>query len=274
MDLGLVGVRLLHFAATMTLFGASLFGPVVAPWRRRFGPPLAGLALASALAWLAFVSRDMAGDFAAFGDVLTGTAFGRVWLLRLALLGPLVAATLWPDRRECAPATLAGLCVASLGLVGHAAMQAGALGLAHRLNQAVHLLAIAAWIGGLPAFLVCLRLYARAGRRDALAAMRRYSRIGHFAVAAVFVSGALNVAMTTHALPWPPITPYRFGLDVKMLLFAIMVVLALLNRYAFAPRISRHAGAAPALAAGALVEIALALSALALVSAFATLDPR
>ena len=287
MDLALVVARFLHFAATMTLFGASFFGatlapaslaPDLAPLLRRLVPPLALLALVSALAWFVFVARDMAGGdlgLDTLGDALAGTSFGVVWQGRLALLVLLVIVALRPDRRWRAPAATGALCVASLGLVGHAAMQEGALGAAHRLNHAVHLLAVGAWLGGLPAFLVCLRRFAHSREnRDALVAMMRFSRAGHFAVAAVFVSGALDVAMTTGALPWPPLSLYRLGLDAKILVFATMVTLALVNRYVLAPKIGRSAAAARALAAGAVAEIGLALAAIALASAFAILDPK
>ena len=287
MDLALIVARFLHFSATMPLFGASLFvaglapaslAPDLTPLLRRFGPPLALLALVSALAWLALVARDMAGgdlSLDTLGEVLADTSFGRVWQGRLALLVVLGIATLWPDRRWRAPAVVAGLCVASLGLVGHAAMQEGALGLAHRLNHAVHILAVSAWLGGLPLFVVCLRCFLGSRERpDALAAMMRYSRAGHFAVAAVFISGVLEIAMTVHAVPWPPISPYRVGLDAKILVFATMVGLALVNRYVLSPRIGHSASAARALAASAVAEIALALLAIALVSAFATFNPH
>jgi putative copper resistance protein D len=287
MDLALVVARFVHFATTMTLFGASFFAAALAPASlapdlkpllSRLAPPLALLALASALAWLFFVARDMAGDdldLASFGDVVSDTSFGVVWQGRLALLLGLSIVALRPDKRWRAPAAVGALCVASLGLVGHAAMQEGGLGVAHRLNHALHLIAVSAWLGGLPPFLVCLFCFARSSdRRDALAAMLRYSRAGHFAVAAVFVSGALDVAMTTKALPWPPTTPYRLGLAAKIAVYLAMVALALVNRYVLAPRISRQPAAARALAAGAIGEIALALTAIALVSAFATFDPR
>jgi putative copper resistance protein D len=285
-DLALVIARFVHFAATMTFFGGCFFAavlapaslaPDLAPLLRRLAPALALLALASAVAWLAFVARDMADgdlDLDTLRTTLTDTSFGIVWQGRLALLALLTVAALRPDRRWRAPAALAGLCVASLGLVGHAAMQEGALGVAHRLNHAVHLLAVAGWLGGLPAFLVCLQRFRQSRGRDALAAMMRYSRVGHFAVAAVFVSGALEIAMTTRALPWPPIGPYRLGLLAKILVYTVMVAAALVNRYALAPRIGRNALAAQALVAGAIAEIVLALSAIALVSAFATLDSR
>jgi putative copper resistance protein D len=286
MNGGLVLARFVHFAATMSLFGGYLFAaalapptlrPDLAPFLRRFGPPLALLCLFSALLWLVVLAREMAEgalDFDVLGDVLSGTAFGRVWQARLAILALLLAATVWPDRRGLAPAALAGLAIATLGLVGHATMQDGVLGAAHRANHALHLLATSFWLGGLPLFLVALaRFRKRPERRDALEALMRYSRVGHFAVAAVFLSGGLDVAMTSHALPWPPTTPWRLGLDAKIAVFCVMTALALVNRYVFAPRVSRQSTAAKALAAGAVAEVALGLAAVALVSAFATQNP-
>ncbi len=283
MDLALVAARFVHFASIMTLFGAAAFAAALAPasladdlapGMRRLAPPLAIVALCSAVAWLYAVARDMAGgNLGDVGAVLLETAFGRVWLARLALLAALVAATLRPGRWR-AVAALSGLATASLGLIGHAAMQQGLAGAAHRINHALHLVLAAGWLGGLPPFLLCLALYARAPeRRDALAAMRRFSSVGHAVVAALFLTGALDVAMTARAWPWPANTPYRAGLDGKILVAAAMVGLALVNRYGFAPRIGQSARAAKALALAATLEFGLALAALALVSAFATLDP-
>lgn len=285
MDWPLVVARFVHFAATMTLFGAASFTAALAPASlagdfapllRRIGAPLALLSLASALAWLILVAREMAGgdlDLAGLSAVLTDTAFGAVWRARLALLALLVFAALRPDPRWRFPALVAGLATASLGLVGHAAMQEGPLGVAHRLNDAVHLLATAGWLGGLPMFLASLALFAN-GRRDALAAMRRFSRAGQYVVAAVFATGALNIALTSGAPPWPPDSGYRAGLLAKILAVGAMTALALVNRYALAPRIERSPRAAHAMAAAAAAEVALALVAVALVSGFATLAPR
>ncbi len=284
MDAALVAARFVHFAATMTLFGATFYAAALAPpspiadlaaLLRRLAPTFALLSLASAAAWLVFVARDMADgelDYDTVSEVFWGTAFGRVWQARLVILILLTIATLRPDRRWRAPALVSGLAVASLGLVGHAAMQTGALGLAHRLNHAAHLLLTSYWLGGLPPFLVCLRSFT-CGRRDTLGAMMRFSRIGHFAVPGILLTGAVDVAMTTGALPWPPHSPYRVGLLVKILVFLVMTAVALGNRYILAPRLAGSALAARALAAGAYVEIALALTAISLVSAFARFDP-
>jgi putative copper resistance protein D len=286
MNVALVLSRFVHFASLMTLFGAWLFVSALAPPSltaglsapfRRIAPLLALLSLASALAWLVFVARDMAGDhfdLDALSEVFWGTAFGKVWQARLVILALLVVALLRPDARGLAPALFAGLAVATLGLVGHAAMQDGLYGAAHRLNHALHLLATSAWIGGLAPFLACLALCRRPQRRrDALEAMRRYSRAGHFWVPVVFVTGAFDVAMTTHVLPWPPTSPYRIGLCSKASVFLLMTALALINRYVFAVRAGRAPAAARALGLGAFAEILLGLSAVALVSVFATYDP-
>ncbi len=286
MNVALALSRFVHFASLMTLFGAWLFVATLAPATlaaelsapvRRFAAPLALLSLASAIAWLVFVAQDMAGDhfdFVALSDVLWGTQFGKVWQARLVILALLLVAALRPDARGQAPALFAGLAVATLGLVGHAAMQEGLYGAAHRLNHALHLLATSAWLGGLAPFFACLTLWTGPHRRrDALEAMKRYSRAGHVVVPLVFVTGALDVAMTTHTLPWPPASLYRVGLWSKASVFLAMTALALVNRYVFAVRAGRAPAAARALGIGALAEILLGLSAVALVSVFATSDP-
>ena len=279
----LIAARFLHIAALMALFGGSLFETVLAPVSlegvfaplRRLGPPLAATALVAALAWAALAARDMAGgelDAETLHAALTQTSFGRVWLGRLALIGLWLAALGLGARRVSLG--LGGLVVASLALTGHAAAQEGALGAAHRLNQAVHLVAASAWVGGLAPFLACLRLYVGAPeRRDALAAMRRYSTFGRVAVAAVLVSGALEIAMTLGALPWPATSAYRAALDFKIGCVLAMVAIALFNRYVTAPRLARRAGAAWALSAGSVMEITLGLAAIASVAAYGTWSP-
>jgi putative copper resistance protein D len=287
MDTALIAARFVHFASLMSLFGALVYtsalspaalAPALDPYLRRVAAPLAALALASALAWGALVARSMLDgewDLDGFLSVFTDTSFGHVWLVRLPLLAALLGLTLFADARWRAPAIAAGAALASLALVGHAAMQTGATGVLHRLNHAAHLLLTGGWFGGLPPFLLSLGAFARDSHRaEALAAMRRFSRVGHYVVAAIFLTGALDVALTTHAVPWPPDTPYRLGLDSKILVVAAMTGLALVNRYGLAPRIGRSGRARAALAAGAVAETALAAAAVALVSAFATLDPR
>jgi len=277
MDVALAAARFAHFVSLMSLFGALVYAtalsplglaPELAPYLRKTAAPLASLALASALAWGLLVARAMLEgtlDLDGFASVLTDTSFGVVWLVRLALFA---------GRRWRTLAVVAGMSLASLALVGHAVMQTGAWGVLHRANHGAHLFLTGGWLGALPLFLVSLRAYAgNSHRTEALSAMMRFSRVGHYAVAGIFLTGAVDVALTTHALPWPPSTPYRLGLDSKIAVFAAMTALALFNRYAQAPRIGSSARARHALAAGAAAEIALAACAVALVSVFATLNP-
>lgn len=287
MDLALVVTRFVHFAALLILFGAGFFALALAPASlagdiarllRRLTLPLALLALASGLAWLVLVTRDMSGgpaDLPTIEAVLTGTEFGSVWQPRLVILLLLVLSALRPGRRWIIPTALAGLAVASLGLVGHAAMQEGATGIAHRLNHAIHLLTVSIWLGGLPPFLLCLSLVQNArSRHDAIKAMIHYSNLGHVVVVAVLVTGVINIALTSHAVPWPLDTGYRAGLAAKIFVYCIMVALALFNRYGLVPRIGHNPTAARALAWGTVAQIVLALVAVALVSGFATLNPN
>ena len=280
--------RFAHFLSTMLIFGASAMLILCAPnLRRALSPRLRRsavaaslVALASACLGLAFEAASMADDPSAATDpgaiaaVLTETAFGRVWIGRLGLAATLVAATILSPRDDwSAIAILSGLLLASLGLVGHAAMQTGLEGFVHRANAALHLLAAGAWVGGLVPFVLSLDA-ARGGlRREAVTAMTRFSFWGHFVVAALVATGIANVALTSGHAPLPPATPYRVLLDVKMGLVALMVGLALVNRYALVPRLRAAPRALAALKTLSLVNVALGTVVVALVSVFALLDP-
>jgi putative copper resistance protein D len=277
LDAALALARFAHFASLMAVFGAAFFKVALAPpplrvdLTNRWRLALTLVALLSGGVWFVLVAFGMAGDTSldTLETVAMGTAFGEAWLPHMGIVVGLLAA-----RRAGFVAALSGLALATLALTGHAAMQGGALGASHRLNHAAHLLTTAGWLGGLPPFLACLRMYvATPCRRDALDAMMRYSRVGHFAVPLVLLTGTLETAMITGLPPWRELTPYRVGVLVKVALFLAMTALALVNRYVLAPRVGRDAGAARKLAVGALGEWALGLAAVADVSRFAMTNP-
>lgn len=274
----------------MGVFGIALFAALFAPedLRRTLSPPLrkgavglAVFALVSAFGWLALEAAEMGGDPArafdptTLSDVLTLTAFGDVWQARLILGVALVAAVaITPAHRWGFIALISGALVASLGLVGHSAMQTGLIGLAHRANDAAHLICAAAWLGGLAPFLLCLWTVERENSRaDSILAMMRFSAAGHFNVLLIVATGALNIALTTHALPWPPSSPYRALLLAKLAVVGAMIATALFNRYVLVPRATSGSPALKALRWTSLGEIALAALVIALVSGFGTLDP-
>ncbi len=285
----LVVCRFAHFLSEMLVFGASaylwLYAPVdlrsaLSPRIKALAVAASLIALATACVWLSLEAASMADDPSAAIDpgtisaVLTDTAFGHAWIVHLALAAALVVAVFaWSDR-WAAIAVLSGLTLASLGLVGHAAMQTGVEGVLHRANHAVHLLSAGAWIGGLVPFVLSLDACARNSlRRDAVTAMMRFSFCGHFVVAAIVATGIVNIALTSGHMPWPPTTPYRALLDIKIAVVAVMIGLAIVNRYALVPRLKASANALSALRAISLVNVALGTLVVALVSVFALLDP-
>jgi putative copper resistance protein D len=286
----LVLCRFAHFLAAMLTFGASAYLWLYAPDRlmAALSPAIRRLtligglvALATAIVWLALESASMAEDWSAaldpraIGAVLGDTAFGHVWAAHLVLAAALAAIVVFgPRARWDATAVASAALLASLGLVGHAAMQTGPEGVLHRANHAVHLLAAGAWIGALVPFVICLGVYERGDlRRDAVNAMTRFSFAGHFIVAAIILTGAVNIALTSGRPPIPPDSPYRALLSAKIGVVAIMILAALVNRYILAPRLRSDARALAVLRANSMAEIALGCVAVALVSALALLDP-
>ncbi len=282
--------RFAHFMAAMLVFGSSAFLRLYTPvdLRRSLSPEIRRLALAASLValatgflWLALEAASMADDWGAaidpgtIGAVLTGTEFGQAWIAHLALTATLVAAAVFAPRDDWgAIAALAGLTLASLALVGHAAMQTGLEGILHRANHAAHLLATGAWLGGLIPFVMCRDAFAANTLRDeAVAAMSRFSFTGHFVVATVLATGIVNIALISGHAPLPLTTPYRALLDVKIGLVAVMILLAVFNRYQLTPRLNADASALGALRATSIVEVALGTIVVALVSLFALLDP-
>jgi putative copper resistance protein D len=282
--------RFAHFLAAMLTFGSSaylwLFAPerlmlALAPAVRRLALVGGGVALITAAIWLALQSALMADDWSAvldpgaIGAVVTDTAFGHAWAAHLVLAAALVAVVVFsPPARWAATSIAAGALLASLGLVGHAAMQTGVEGVLHRANHAVHLLTAGAWLGALVPFLMCLKAYERADvRREAVRAMTRFSFSGHFIVAAIVLTGGVNIALTSGRPPVPPDTPYRALLDAKIGLVAIMISTALFNRYVLAPQLKPGTRALAALRLTSTAEVALGALVVALVSVFALLDP-
>jgi putative copper resistance protein D len=286
----LVICRFAHFLAAMLAFGASAYLSVAAPaaLRNALAPALSRLvaaasviAFVTAILWVALEAASMADDWSAASDpsmllaALTETTFGRAWIVRLFLAAALVAVAFAARPGSASVTVVSGLTLASLALVGHAAMRTGLGGMAQRANHAVHLVAAGAWLGGLVPFAMCVAAYADERLpRDAVTAMTRFSFFGQFAVLALVLTGAANVMLISGHAPFPPTTPYRALLDLKLLIVALMVALALTNRFVVTPRLAPGAKAITVLWTTSLIEAALATIVVALVSVFALFDPN
>lgn len=172
---------------------------------------------------------------------------------------------------------LSVLLLASLGWIGHAAMDQGSARIARELNQTLHLLAAGLWLGGLVP-LGWLLLRARGPQNDvdvtlARDIVRRFSHVGYVAVALTALTGAINSFLVVRSLGAMVETEYGRLLALKILLFLAMLVMALVNRFLLSPRIDRDASALLALYRSMGCELGLGLCILAIVSVLGTLPP-
>jgi len=233
------------------------------------------------LAWLSLAAGSMGEGWAdawspeSIGAALFDTEFGRVWQWRLGfaavLLGILTTGRLdrWP-----VTALLAALLLGSLGLVGHAAMHAGALGFLNRASHTLHLLAAGFWLGSLVPLLACLRkLMDPALGADASLALRRFSDLAHIAVATVLATGMVNTWLVLGAWPINVASPYQELLLAKIGLVALMIGLAIVNRYFLVPRLRSAPGALRLLGSITIAEVAIGLGVIAFISIIGTLAP-
>jgi len=285
----LIAARLVHFAAAMALFGGALFalyGPRGTPPRWLL-PAAALLTLVSALAWMVPVIANMTGDWTDVTDrevlrsAFLETAFGRLWLARLLLGVVVLALAFLPSFRKTPGGRagfliLAALLLGSLALSGHAAAHKGVWGDVHRADQVVHLLAAGAWLGGLLPLAMALAAARRSGTAaiaEVAGTVRRFSRIGQWAVGLILATGIMNTAFLvgSPAALFP--TPYGQTLLAKIAVVLIMVAIAAINLIRVTPRLKADPKAAGTLWRNTVLELALGLGVLALVGLLGTMIP-
>ncbi len=203
----LIVARAIHFAATAITAGSLIFGAVVArpalrskeaearPFRAQtLVVAWLGLAIAAAsgVIWFLLQAAAMSGlplgeamESGALSTVLNQTQFGQVSEIRFALammLAACLACDRFPLANGLALAAAFGL-TGAIAWTGHAGSTLGETGNLHLIADGLHLLAAAAWIGGLVS-LVLLLVTAQRNQRVAWAslvqaAVRRFSSAGH-----------------------------------------------------------------------------------------------
>lgn len=169
-------------------------------------------------------------EWATIEAMILSTDLGRAFLARVGfLIAAVVTCTLL--RRSALVYAIAAVCfglaVATLPWSGHAAASEGPLGVAHRVNDAVHLLAAGLWIGAIGWF---LHLTIAAHRRVTLAAplladVHKFGSLGVLLVAVVAITGAINAHLIFGIENSLNIvqTSYGWLLAAKMLLVGIML---------------------------------------------------
>jgi putative copper resistance protein D len=257
-DLGLILARLLHYVATTTLAGMSLFPfyayggaepAAMARWQTRLQLAIAAAALLSGLLWFAFSAASMSGSLSEAADaevlwtVIHDTSFGTVWTARmlLALLVIIVTVLRFFPMADLLPKImvpiLAATLLASLAGTGHTQVEEGWAHTAHILSDAAHLLAAGAWLGGLVPLVYVLVSSSSTGSEmwQADRVLLRFSAIGYTAVAVLVGTGLINGWFLVGSVAGLVNTPYGQMLLVKLALFAGMISLAAANRFWLVP---------------------------------------
>jgi copper resistance protein D len=303
----MIVVRAIHFAATAVMAGALIFRAIVAEPALRcqrdacaivdsqirkvawISLPVAVVSgLTSVLLLTMSLSAEGLGEAVMSGalrDVLNLTQFGRVSQIGF-VLAIVLAACLAFDRRMPARWLALGAALGLIGSIawtGHAGSTAGELGNLHLAADVLHLVAAAAWIGGL----VPLALLLKAGRRYHLLAwaafeldvVERFSLLGIVSVATLIVSGLINAWILVGSFGGLFATVYGWILMLKLIVFAIMAVLATVNRFRLTPQLALSPAseaqcyALRRLTRNTVTEIALGLLVFAIVGVLGTLHP-
>ncbi len=262
----LVAARWLHFAAVFALFGGALAWLIARPAAAglpdaldrtlRLFAPAAAVATVSGVAWLAGTIAYATGGLASLGDpdrlhvFFLETPFGLPAIVRLGLMAALMVAAMRPmppRHRLILILLVGGALLVSQAWVGHA-VEAGTspYGLTMIATYAVHILATAAWLGGLPVLILAAagaRHPAGASALDSL--LRRYALMASLAVLLIVASGSANTLFHDGgSLAGLRYSTYGAVLLAKLALVSAMLALAALNRFVLTPRLREGRAAA------------------------------
>jgi putative copper resistance protein D len=279
-------IRAVHFVSLMTIFGAeslrallssALEKPPTDPLPRGFLNWCAGAALLSALLWLLLVGSELTGRGGLSVDgawlVARQTLFGRVMLARVTVL-VLLATTMPVWSARLPRILLSGIALAAIALTGHAAAAGDDRFLFLRAgNDAVHLLAAGFWFGSLVE-LVPLAIVHRRAVVDLAPALRVFSLWGTIAVSLLVLAGAINsyLILFGERAHWSP--GYVGLLAAKITLAAVMVSLALVNRFHVLPGIEkRQRDSAENLVTSSVLELVVGVLIVIVVSVLGTMAP-
>jgi copper resistance protein D len=300
----LVVIRAAHFAATAIVTGTLVFHAVVLEGATasaaivvraktlRVGWISLAVSVVSGMIWLLLEASSMSG--LAFREAMTPgvlstvmneTQFGLVAEIRLAMaviLGGCLAYHRFAPARGLALASSIGL-IAALAWIGHAGSTPGAAGNLHLTADIFHLAAAAVWIGGLVSLVVLLSVVRHdqsvAGASLARNATQRFSTMGIASVIVIFATGMINAWILVGSWHGLIATGYGRLLILKMASFAVMLLIAAINRFWLTPRLGKPPESQPQLPAlrqltrNSMIEIALALVIFAIVGMLGTLHP-
>ena len=286
----LATARAIHFASLMAIFGGSAYAALLRRAGLEGAPPkgaralfltAATLAIVSGMVWFALIAGQMSGSWQGSLDpailqlAAFDTRFGQIFLGRFIGLGVLCfMCAIGTRSRDLGAAALAGLLLASLGPISHAAASGGNIAIVGAASDAAHLLTGGFWLGGL----MVLAMFSRrhwAHPASLLGALRLFSIWGSAVVSLLVVTGMINAISILPVSEMSLRNPYFDLLLVKVGLASVMIGLAALNRWHFAPalrtggeRAMRH------LAASVGSEIVLGFTIVAIVGFLGLMAPH
>ena len=262
----IVGARAVQFASSILVAGAAIFSlVVVAPALTPHDVRLAreqmqldglmlvalGFAVVSGALWLLLLAAEI-GHSSMLQALTNGTAwifltetqFGHVSEIRLGLAVILAALVLVRPyvTRSALPAAWAAASlgtgfVASLAWCGHAGGGLGFGGDVHVASDVVHLVAAAAWVGGLIPLLLLIKPRVEMPSAERFQFIRRFSFLAVLAVAGLAASGVINTWFMLSGVPDLVTTDYGRLVLLKMALFLAMLAFAATNRLWLTPRL-------------------------------------
>jgi putative copper resistance protein D len=251
--------RFSHYLALLFIFGRALFplyafsgeerrvDPDSSRWNGKALFAACLVALASGAGWLIFASAIMTGSLSdalnaeMMRMILSETGFGIVWSVHLGLIVALVVLVRARQPLQCQPilvALLSAVCLASLAGVGHTQTQDGVDRLMHTAADGAHLLAAGAWLGGLVPLLSILTRHSRLvchSDIDVTRILARFLEMGYFAVAVLLATGSINGWYLIGSVRQIPASLYGQLLLLKLAFFALMLLLAAMNRLWLVP---------------------------------------
>jgi putative copper export protein/mono/diheme cytochrome c family protein len=269
--------RGLQLAATLSVFGTLTTLAWVAPAGNIVLRSLVVrgvvVALLTIVPWLATQSIDMAsagtvGELvAAMPTVLFATRFGHTLLLRAALLGLVLLLLRGSAPRTRLAVLPAGIAAALQAWIGHPGASEDALLVGAAM---LHVVAAGAWLGGLLPLLLLIR------DAPAASAARAAERFGWIGIVAV-----LTLTATALAQGWALIggyvglaaTAYGQLALLKLLLFAVLLALAAINRVRLTPALATSPRARRHILSSIGVEIGIGLLVVLAASWLGTLTP-
>ena len=206
-------------------------------------------------------------------DLLFGTEWGRLWLWRVALGAASAAAVIVGWRREdklvlvALGAVLGIASLLTISLTSHAAATVNVRSEAI-LNDFIHLIAVAVWVGGLCGLALAVRLILtvcdESERRGTLLALvRRFSLVAGISVAVIILTGLYSAWAQVVTVPALQV-PYGRVLVVKVAVVVGLLLVAGANLIWVRPRL--RAGGTAGLWLKRLVGAEIVLATLVLLS--------